>query len=153
MKNSIKLFAITLVHVLIFTFADNAAAQVQISKETIKETNASNTQNFGMLVRTEEHIKASVKTASELLKGDKFKTNHIEIIICGEAVELLKKGSLIEDVLKKAIDMKVRIVACGMSMEKQNISKESLLSGVEMESNGIIRIFELQSQGYKTVEL
>ena len=73
MKNSIKLFAITLVHFWIFTFADNTAAQVQISKETIKETNASNSQNFGMLVRTEEHIKASVKTASELLKSDKFK--------------------------------------------------------------------------------
>ena len=153
MKNSIKIFAITLIQILIFTFADNAAAQNQISKERIKETNASNSQSFGMLVRTEEHIKASVKTASELLKGDKFKTDHIEIIICGEAVELLKKGSLIEDVLKKAIDMKVRIVACGMSMEKQNVSKESLLPGVEIESNGIIRIFELQIQGYKTVEL
>ncbi len=153
MKNSIKLFAITLIQVLIFTFADNAAAQNQISKEPTKETIPSNSQNFGMLVRTEEHIKAAVKTASELFKGSKFKTDRIEIIICGEAVELLKKGSPIEAILKKAIDMKVRIVACGMSMEKQNVNKESLLSGVEIESNGIIRIFELQNQGYKTVEL
>lgn len=153
MKNSIKLFAITLIQVLIFTFSDNAAAQNQISKEPIKGSNVSNSQNFGMLVRTEEHIRASVKTASQLLKGDKFKTDHIEIIICGEAVELLKKGSPIEDVLKQALDMKVRIVACGMSMEKQKVNKESLLPGVEIESNGIIRIFELQIQGYKTVEL
>lgn len=153
MKNSIKLFAITLIQVLIFTFADTAGAQNQISKEPTKETISSNPQNFGMLVRTEEHIKASVKTASELLKGDKLKTDHIEIIICGEAVELLKKGSVIEDVLKKAIDMKVRVVACGMSMEKQKVNKESLFPGVEIEPNGIIRIFELQNQGYKTVEL
>ena len=151
MKNSIKIFAITIIQILLFTFAENATAQT--SKESIKEINTSSPQSFGMLVRTEEHIKASVKTASELLKGDKFKTDHIEIIICGEAVELLKKGSPIENVLKKAIDMKVRIVACGMSMEKQNVSKESLLPGVEIESNGLIRIFELQIQGYKTVEL
>lgn len=153
MKNSIKLFAITLIQVLIFAFADNAAAQHQISKEPIKEANVSNSQSFGMLVRTEEHIRASVKTASELLKSAKFKTDHIELIICGEAVELLKKGSPIEDVLKKAIDMKVRIVACGMSMEKQKVNKESLLPGIEIEPNGLIRIFELQIQGYKTVEL
>lgn len=153
MKNSIKLFAITLIQILLFIFAIDGAAQNQISKEPIKKTNASNSQNFGMLVRTEEHIKASVKTASELLKGDKFKTDHIEIIICGEAVEFLKKGSLIEDVLKKAIDMKVRVVACGMSMEKQKVIKESLMPGIEIESNGIIRIFELQNLGYKTVEL
>lgn len=151
MKLTIKLFLIAMIQVL--TWANLTNAIGQIANQQKVDSIALKSENFAMLVRTEEHIKAAVKTASELQTYDKFKTNEIEIIICGEAVQLLQKGSPVEEVLQKALNTNVRVVACGMSMEKQKVKKDSLIEGIKIEANGLVRIFELQIQNYRTIEL
>lgn len=151
MKHSIKFIFIAMIQVLTLLIPENTKAQTANRKKT--DSVALKSESFALLVRTEEHIKAAVKTALELQSSNKFETKHIEIIICGEAVQLLQKGNPLEEVIQKAVNAGIRTVACGMSMEKQKVSKDSLMKGIEIEPNGLIRIFELQTMNYRTIEL
>jgi intracellular sulfur oxidation DsrE/DsrF family protein len=147
MKNIIRLFLILALS--LSAFEGIAQNNVKIEAYT-KDTTV---HNYALLVRTEDHIRAAIKTAETLRKSKNSKAGNIEIVVCGEAVELLQQNSTLKNVLENGKAVKTSIVACGMSLEKQKIDRGSLLPGIRVEDNGLIRIFELQAAGYLTIEL
>jgi intracellular sulfur oxidation DsrE/DsrF family protein len=146
MKTIIRLFLMLALSLPAFEgIAQNSAKSEAYTKDTTAH-------NYALLVRTEDHIRAAVKTAETLMKRHP-ESGSFEIVVCGEAVELLNQNSTLKSVLEKALSQKTSIVACGMSLEKQKVDRASLLPGIRIEENGLIRIFELQAKGYLTIEL
>lgn len=147
MKIIIKFMAIAVFSLMSFA----GAAQNKTKPEIYKADTA--VHNYAVLVRTEDHIRAALKTAETLGKKNGNGEGVFEMVVCGEAVELLKQNSALKTMLEKGLESKTRITACGMSLEKQKMEKGTLLPGIKVEENGLIRIFDLQAAGYLTIEL
>lgn len=144
-----KILIKAIIVLLLASPASSAIAQTETNYEN--KVTGSTAPNYALLVRTEDHLKAAIKTAEALLQsntGAKF-----EIVVCGEAVELLQQGSALMNIIEKATAGGAEVVACGMSLEKQKVERKLLMQGIRIEENGLIRIFQLQKEGYFTIEL
>ena len=111
--------------------------------------------NLLFMLRQPEHINQAIKTIDELMstKEKKLNVGHVEIIVCGEAVVNLTMKDAEMWIEQTSKYKNVSIVACGLSLEKFKKQRSDLVPGVQYTGNGFIRAFELQKQGYLSVEL
>lgn len=111
--------------------------------------------NILFLLRQTEHINQALKTVEQLKSHTKTSLvpSKIVIIVCGEAVTKLETEEAEQWVKKIKKHPQVSILACGLSLEKFNISKSDLVKGIGYTDNGFIKAFELQKQGYLSVEI
>lgn len=73
------------------------------------------------------------------------------VIFCGESVKSFQeKNPIIEKAMR---DPRIRIVACGLSLEQMNIDPKVLPSGVSTIRNGILEAMILEKQGFKKFDL
>lgn len=111
--------------------------------------------NLLFMLRQKEHINQALKTVEYLKTNPKgyLNTGKVAIIVCGEAVTLLteKDAEAWVEIISKYKD--VSVIACGLSLDKFNKSESELVKGIEYTKNGFIKAFELQKQGYLSVEL
>jgi intracellular sulfur oxidation DsrE/DsrF family protein len=78
----------------------------------------------------------------------------VAIVGYGAGVEMLRADSPVIDALQKAHSSGIRLVACGIAMRQNGISRSALASVVEpAEAGGIVEIVRLQRQGYGYVRL
>lgn len=107
------------------------------------------------MLRQPEHINQAIKTIDELMstKEKKLNVGHVEIIVCGEAVVNLTMKDAEMWIEQTSKYKNVSIVACGLSLEKFKKQRSDLVPGVQYTGNGFIRAFELQKQGYLSIEL
>lgn len=103
-----------------------------------------------MLIRNMNHLNAAIKTVQMLEEDGQKSVANFEVVICGKEVKNLRKHS---DLICSAKEHNIRLSACGMSMEKFSVKNSALPAGVDIVPNGLIRIFELQENGYQTVTL
>lgn len=75
---------------------------------------------------------------------------HFEVVLCGKKITQINKN---RDLIKKAQKTGITVTACGMSMNKFSMTKSDLPDSVRVVKNGLIRIYDLQEQGYKTITL
>ncbi|WP_258096778.1 DsrE family protein [Salinibacter sp. 10B] len=47
----------------------------------------------------------------------------------------------------------VRVVACGLAMDKTGVTGSELIDGIDTAPNGFHELFRLQDQGYETLQL
>lgn len=106
---------------------------------------------YAMLVRNAEHLKASVKTAAGLIKENPKLEFHI--VVCGALVKDLVSDTEIRQLMDKAKSTGIKVLACGLSMDKFSITAKDLPTSVQVTQNGLIYIFGLQENGYKTITL
>lgn len=111
--------------------------------------------NLLFLLRQTEHINQALKTIDQLRAKPEttLKTGKVVIIVCGEAVTSLttKEADAWLEKISKYPD--VSLTACGLSLTKFNKTKNDLVKGIDYTENGFIKAFELQKQGYLSVEL
>ncbi len=133
-----------------------AIITVLFSSAVFSQSNhESQKDNLLFLLRQKEHINQALKTVESLAgKADtKLNTGQIVIIVCGEAVTSLTSNEAEAWVQRISKHPNVSIMACGLSLNKFNKSKNDLVKGIEYTENGFIKAFELQKQGYLSVEL
>lgn len=107
-------------------------------------------QDYAVLVRNMNHLKAALKTVEMMKEDNAYAIDHFEIVICGkEVTQLNDNAGLIGHATKAGITLS----ACGMSLKKFSIGEDELPQGVGVVPNGLIRIFDLQEKGYKTITL
>ncbi|UQR62115.1 DsrE family protein [Bradyrhizobium sp. C-145] len=81
-------------------------------------------------------------------------TDHVTIalVIHGPALKAFHAAQANPDVSKRVGDFSkdgVELAACGNTMKAQNVSLKELLPGfVSAENGGVVRLAELQAQGY-----
>lgn len=120
-----------------------------------QKTNTANKDNLLFLLRQTEHINQALKTVEQLQSNAKttLSPGKIVIIVCGEAVTTLGTAEAEVWVDKISQYPNVSILACGLSLKKFNKSEKDLIKGIGYTENGFIKAFELQKQGYLSVEL
>lgn len=111
--------------------------------------------NLLFLLRQTEHINQAIKTIEQLNSGASasLHTGNVVIIVCGEAVTSLTTDEAKEWITRISKFPGVQLMACGLSLNKFKKTKEELVPGVTFTPNGLIKAFELQKQGYLSVEL
>lgn len=76
----------------------------------------------------------------------------IALVIHGPALKSFHTGQANPDISKRVGDFAkdgVELAACGNTMKAQNVALKDLLPGfVSAEKGGVVRLAELQSQGY-----
>ena len=111
--------------------------------------------NMLFMLRQKEHIAQAIKTIEDLKGGGQttLNTGDVVLIVCGEAVTALTCYESTEWVRKIQQYPGVSLLACGLSLDKFGQSEKDLVPGVGYTRNGFIKAFELQKQGYLSVEL
>jgi intracellular sulfur oxidation DsrE/DsrF family protein len=144
-----KLLFLTL-FLLAGTFISTQAQPSTTENKTSAIQSDEQSNNYALLVRNYNHLRAAVKTVDMMTEDDPNAVNKFEVVICGKKITNINKHkSLINEAKQKGITL----TACGMSMNNFSMDKEELPEGVGVEPNGLIRIFELQEKGYKTITL
>jgi intracellular sulfur oxidation DsrE/DsrF family protein len=114
---------------------------------------AAKSSNVVILVPSPKPMPVVLKTAEQMLAGQGFSAQKVELVICGEGVQALLKSAKGAELLKQAADKGVKIVACGLSLQQAKIDKADLALGVQTVDNGLIEVIQLQSQGYLSIGL
>ena len=110
--------------------------------------------NIVFLLRQSEHFAQAVKTVASL-KGktvSSINPSKVVIILCGEMVKQISSEEMIRQV-EIACTQGITVYACGLSLNKFGINKNSLPSSVLYVENGLIKSLELQKEGYLSIEL
>lgn len=144
---SLNLFLVTL-SIVSATFISVQAQSPVSEKTTAMQTDNPN-PNYALLVRNYNHLKAAIKTVDMLTKEGRT-VEHFEVVLCGKKITQINKN---RDLIKKAQKTGITVTACGMSMNKFSMTKSDLPDSVRVVKNGLIRIYDLQEQGYKTITL
>ncbi len=107
------------------------------------------------LLRQSEHITQALNTVEQLQSNAETNLNpgKIVIIVCGEAVTKLSLPEAKTWVDKAGRHPNLSILAYGLSLKKFKITEKDLIKGIGYTENGFIKAFDLQKQGYLSVEL
>lgn len=107
------------------------------------------------LLRQTEHIDQAIKTVAQIQANANttLKPGNIVIVVCGEAVTKLGTEEAEQWVKKIKSQPHISILACGLSLTKFNKSINDLAKGIGYTENGFVKAFELQKEGYLSVEL
>ena len=106
-----------------------------------------------MIISQTNHLKASVYTAETITPNSAYNRGSFVVMACGKSVEAFVKGSSMAQEFEQGRAAGVTYKVCGLSLKQFSIDPETLADGVEVVPNGLIYMFDLQQQGYITVEL
>ena len=120
------------------------------------EETANDGPHTAYLVRTADMLPVVLMSARTSLTRNAsagFTASAADVVVVGPAVKGLVSGGPHADALQTSLDAGVRIVACGLAMEKTGVAESDLIDGIDTAPNGFHELFRLQDQGYETVQL
>jgi intracellular sulfur oxidation DsrE/DsrF family protein len=107
--------------------------------------------NLLFMLRKMQHLKAATQTVKQIKSGDsQLDAGNIVVILCGKVVQEIPQQT---ELLKAAKAQGIQVLACGLSLKKFGVDPASLPSEISYVENGFIKAFELQKEGYLSVEL
>lgn len=121
--------------------------------QTTSNTQVAAKKNYGILISQPDHLKAAVHTAQTMRKDAKYNADKIVIMACAKSVEAFKKDGEMKAFFEAGKAAGVTYKVCGMSLEKFKIAPADILEGAEVIPNGLTYMFDLQQEGFTTVEL
>lgn len=136
--------------VLLGSCATTTAAQDAPQRGTVQ---AAANKNYAVLISQPNHLKAAVNTAETITANSPYNRESFVVMACAKSVEAFVKGSNMAGDFEKGKAAGVTYRVCGMSLKQFNIDPATLVDGVEIVPNGLTYMFNLQQQGYITVEL
>ena len=136
-----KIFMMTMI--LMFASIENAQSQ----------TSQPEKNNYLVLTKKIQQFKPALLTASELAKEDGDNFGEFQFIICGKTVKEIAGNQEFIKLLAQAKQQNVKVVVCGLSLNKFDIDFNDLPDGLEYTKNGIQYSFQLQKQGFYTLTI
>lgn len=108
--------------------------------------------NYIVITQNIQQLNAIVLTANTLYQEDKNDFGVFEIVVCGKAVKDLDNDTI--DNLVKNLDItRIKIHACGLSLQKFNMDNAVLKKPITIVENGLLYTFRKQQSGYYSIEL
>lgn len=105
-------------------------------------------------VRTDRHLNVALLTARQMFEGaGGYAAEQVTIVVCGEAVRSLGDDSVRGEIERIRQTGDVRVVACGITVDRMGLDPNSFAPGVEVVPNGLVEMARLQALGYQSVEL
>lgn len=117
------------------------------------ETTEPQTNNYFVLNRNVQQLKAIGKAAGELAQIDGETYGSFEVVICGNAVKDLADAEIMAPYMEILNANGVQVIACGFSLKKFEVDAASLPEGVTVVDNGILYGFEQQKAGVYSITL
>jgi len=120
-----------------------------------QKTETPKKDNLLFLLRQPEHIDQALKTIGQLpeMSDSGINPGKVVIIVCGEAVNALTNNEASRWTKQLVHHPELSILACGLSLTKFNKTEKDLVQGIGYTPNGFVKAFQLQKQGYLSVEL
>lgn len=106
-----------------------------------------------MLISHPNHLKAAVNTAETITPKSQYQREGFVVMACGKSVGAFVKGNEMAEEFNKGKAAGITYKICGLSLKQFKVAPNTLLEGVEIIPNGLPYMFDLQQQGYRTVEL
>lgn len=123
-------------------------APQQVSAQEKEDIN-----NYFVLTRKLEQLRAISFAAGDLSEMDGKRYGEFKVVICGEAVREFSKNEELNEILLKAEETGIQLIACGFSLKKFGISLESIPENMQVVENGLVLGFNLQKEGYHSITL
>ena len=95
----------------------------------------------------------SARTSLTNEADDGFTAAAADVVVVGPAVTALVADGPHAGALQKSLNAGVRVVACGLAMEKTDTAESALLDGIDTAPNGFHELLRLQHEGYETLQL
>jgi hypothetical protein len=143
---------------LVFALSALAATVPVTAAENILLAQASGAapQKYKVVIQVSDpdpRLWAQAMNYSENLPSELGKENvEIEIVALGHGIGILKldspQGSRIPNALKRG----VKISACQVTMKRQKLTKDDMLPDIGYVPGGLVRILELQRQGWNYIK-
>lgn len=122
-------------------------SEVQRTEQAVKMDG-----KYGILVMKAQHLKAAILTGKQL--KDKSQLIDFQILICGQLVKEISNEVDLKKVISESVaDNGLKILVCGLSIHQFQVDKTNLPKEASITENGLLYMFGLQEQGYKTVIL
>lgn len=109
-----------------------------------------NDGKYVFLITKINYLKA-IEDAVNESKSEGIELSEARVILCGESVKALVEEN---PIVRKALgDQRIKLYACGLSLEQMNIDQALLPKEVGIVRNGILEGMKLERDGYKKVDL
>jgi intracellular sulfur oxidation DsrE/DsrF family protein len=132
-----------------------AQAQPTTSSPDAPSQAAADAPRTAYLVRNADMLPVVLMSARTSLTGEAedFNAAAADVVVVGPAVKGLVTDGSHAEALTKSLDAGVRVVACGLAMEKTGVAESDLLDGIDTAANGFHELFRLEAEGYVTLQL
>ena len=145
-KSAIKLFVMSLGLFLcvIFNLQNSIADESFAQHKIVIQSSSSDSELQGL----------ALIIAGNLQKHYGMDKVHIEVVAYGPGLGILTADSPNAEKVKSLIDHNIKFSACEGTlkfMESQNGKRPKLVKGVGTVTDGVVRVVELQEQGYSYV--
>ena len=124
-----------LLAIFLITMSTLASAET-VSKAIIVQANGDKAQ-FERVLKLTSNMR-------EVLNRAKF-----EIVVFGPAVKFLTEDSEEVPLIQKVQSEGIKVIACGRSMQTDNVKEADLASGVTVTPFGAVHIVNRQKQGWQ----
>lgn len=96
------------------------------------------------------YLKA-IEDAVNQSKPEGLDLSEARVIFCGESVKALAEEN---PIVRKALrNSRIKLYACGLSLEQMSVDRKVLPKEVTIVRNGILEALKLERDGYKKVDL
>lgn len=145
-------FSKSVLSVFIAVFSLSVSAQKNETKPLSEQVGAdlNKTPNMALGLQKERHIKGGLRFFDQLLASETDFKN-FEIVIWGNEVEKLKKGSDLASLIEENQHPKLRVSVCQVAMKRMGVSEEDLPEGVVSVPNAFLRLLQIQAKGYNVI--
>ena len=128
-----------------------ASCQAPAPAEVVVEETVEN--NYFILNRNVEQLKAVGKAAADLALTDSTTYGTFKVVVCGKSVQDLLDEEKMADAVAILQASGVEMYACGLSLKKFGVDPASLPEFYQVVPNGLVFGFELQKEGYYSITL
>jgi len=148
----IKTFSQRFIIVILGFFSLSVSAQQDETKSLDEQVVAdlNLTPQMALGLQKERHIIGAFNFYNQLLES-KVNFENFEIVIWGDVVDNLRKGTELSHVIEANQHQKLRVSVCRAAMERLGVSEEELPKGVTSVPNAFLRLLQIQAKGYNTV--
>lgn len=137
---------------IIAVFSFSVSAQNSATKPLDEQVAAdlSKTPNMALGLQKEHHIKGAFRFFEQLLASE-IDFENFEIVIWGNEVEKLKKGTELSRLIEENQHPKLRISVCQAAMKRMGVLEEDLPEGATSVPNAFKRLLQIQARGYNVI--
>jgi len=128
-----------------------ASCQAPAPSEDVVEETVEN--NYFILNRNVEQLKAVGKAAADLAASDSTAYGTFKVVVCGKSVQDLLDEEKMADAVAILQESGVQMYACGLSLKKFGVDPAALPEFYQVVPNGLVFGFELQKEGYYSITL
>ena len=139
--------------IITFSLAALALASCQAPAPTEDVVEETVENNYFILNRNVEQLKAVGKAAADLAVSDSTNYGTFKVVVCGKSVQDLLDAEKMADGVAILQESGVEMYACGLSLKKFGVDPASLPGFYQVVPNGLVFGFELQKEGYYSITL